>query len=109
MAPPELKAPLKAGRPGQTTSLAAGFPMVMHLHLVAYPMIIIVVVCLCRCNSGEGNGGGYGGEKDFRHGISDSLRRLGGQQPRLSRPLDEDPCSSRSSAASMTRWRGSYT
>lgn len=29
MAQPELKAPLKAGRPGQTASLAAGFPMVM--------------------------------------------------------------------------------
>lgn len=56
MAQPELKAPLKAGRPGQTASLAAGFPMVMRLHLVAYPMMIIVVVCLCRCNSAEGRG-----------------------------------------------------
>ena len=93
MTQPELKAPLKVGRPGQTASLAAGFPMVMHLHLMAYPMMtIIVVVWLCRCYSA---GGGYGDKKDFRLGISGSLRRHRGHQPRLSRPLDEVPCSSR--------------
>jgi hypothetical protein len=63
MAQAELKAPLKAGRLCQTAALAAGFPMGMHHHLVACPMMIIVVVCLCRCNSTEGNGGGYGGQE----------------------------------------------
>ena len=78
MAQPELKAPLKAGRASQTASLAAGFPMVMHLHLVAYPMMmIIVVVCLCRSNSAESNGGGFGGEKGFCHGVSHPLQSLG--------------------------------
>ena len=60
-------------------------------------------------HSAEGNGSGYGDEKGFQHSTSCSLQSLGCWQPRLSRLIDEYPCSSRNSGASMTRWRGSYT